>query len=57
MIVVSKMLGHADASITLKVYAHLYDDNLYETAKVMDELVTPIPVELKVMAKKDQDRQ
>jgi hypothetical protein len=51
------MLGHADASITLKVYAHLYDDNLYETAKVMDELVTPIPVELKVMAKKDQDRQ
>lgn len=54
VIVVSKMLGHADASITLKVYAHLYNDNLYEAAKVMDELVTPIRVELGAIAKKDQ---
>lgn len=45
-IVVSKILGHSKPSITLDVYGHLYVEMQSEAAKIMDELVTPIPVDL-----------
>jgi len=45
-IVVSRILGHAKPSITLDLYGHLYHEMLGKAAKIMDELVTPIKVEL-----------
>ena len=41
-----RMLGHAKASITLDIYGHLIHELQDEAAKVMDELVTPIPVSI-----------
>ena len=46
LIVVSRILGHAKPSITLDLYAHQYQEMQGEAAKIMDELVTPIKVEL-----------
>lgn len=54
VLVVSKMLGHATPSITLDVYGHLFHESQYEAARVMDALVTPIPVNLENTAKQDQ---
>lgn len=34
--VVQQMLGHADASMTLNVYGHLFPDRLDEVADVLD---------------------
>ena len=45
-IVVSRILGHAKPSITLDLYGHLYHEMQDKAAKIMDELVTPIKVEL-----------
>ena len=42
VIVVSRRLGHAKASITLDVYGHLMPGMDAEAAEIMDELVTPI---------------
>lgn len=41
VIVVSKRLGHANASITLNVYGHLIPSMQEKAAEVMDELLTP----------------
>lgn len=46
VIVVSRRLGHARASITLDVYGHLIPTMQSEVAEKIDELVTPVPVEL-----------
>ena len=46
VIVVSKMLGHSKPSITLDIYGHLYNEMQDEAAKMMDELLTPIPTNL-----------
>jgi integrase len=46
VLVVSKMLGHANPSITLNTYAHLYHESLSGAAKLMDELVTPLRIEM-----------
>ena len=46
VIVVSKRLGHSQPSTTLDVYGHLYHEMQNDAAKIMDELVTPIPVQL-----------
>lgn len=46
-IVVSRILGHAKPSITLDLYGHLYHEMQGEAAKIMDELVTPIKVDLR----------
>jgi integrase len=43
-LVVSKILGHANASITLTIYAHSGLDMQAQAAGVMDEIVTPIAV-------------
>ena len=45
-IVVSRILGHSKPSITLDLYGHLYHEMLGEAAKIMDELVTLIKIEL-----------
>ena len=42
----SKRLGHSQPSTTLDVYGHLYHELQNDAARIMDELVTPIPVEL-----------
>ena len=41
VIIVSKRLGHAQASITLEVYGHLIPSKQEEAARVMDELMNP----------------
>lgn len=48
VIVVSKMLGHSKPSVTLDIYGHLYTDMQDGAAAVMDEVVTPIRIELPV---------
>lgn len=46
VLVVSKRLGHSKSSITLDTYGHLIIDKQYEAADLMDELITPIPIEI-----------
>ena len=46
VIVVSRRLGHSNASVTLNIYAHTTVDMQNEAAALMDELLTPIPVNL-----------
>lgn len=46
IIVVSRRLGHARASITLDVYGHLIPSMQAEAAELMDELIMPVPVQL-----------
>jgi hypothetical protein len=43
---VSKILGHANAGITLMIYAHATIDMQDEAAKLMDEIVIPIPIKI-----------
>jgi integrase len=45
-LVVSKILGHTKTSTTLDIYGHLIPVMQEEAARVMDELITPIPVDL-----------
>lgn len=37
--VVSEMLGHADISITLRIYAHVIPDMQQEAANIMDGML------------------
>ena len=46
VIVASKRLGHAKPSVTLDIYGHLYHEMQGDAARIMDELVTPIRVEM-----------
>jgi integrase len=43
-LVVSKILGHSNPSVTLNIYAHSTLDMQSGAAAIMDEIVTPIPV-------------
>ena len=45
VIVVSRRLGHARASITLDVYGHLIPSLQADAAEKIYEMVTPIAVE------------
>ena len=45
VIVVSRRLGHARASITLDVYGHLIPSMQSEAAELIDQMVTPVAVE------------
>jgi integrase len=47
VIVVSKILGHSKPSVTLDIYGHLYNEMQSEAAKIMDQLITPIEINLK----------
>lgn len=51
VIVVSNMLGHSKPSVTLDIYAHLYHESQSEAARLMDDLVTPVRVEIPKKAK------
>ncbi len=42
----SKVLGHSRPSTTLDIYGHLIPVYQDDVARLMDELVTPIPVKL-----------
>jgi len=46
VIVVSKILGHSKPSITLDIYGHLYNEMQGEASRLMDELVSPVKVNL-----------
>jgi len=46
VIVVSRRLGHARPSITLDIYGHLIPDKQKEVALLMDQLLTPIQIEI-----------
>jgi hypothetical protein len=39
--VIAKWLGHADASITARIYAHSQDDALREASTTLGQVVTP----------------
>ena len=41
-----KILGHTKPSTTLDIYGHLIPVMQEEAARIMDELVSPIPVEM-----------
>jgi hypothetical protein len=43
--VVSAILGHSKASVTLDIYSHVYSGRQEQAAALMDELVTPVPVD------------
>ena len=45
-IIVSRRLGHSKISITLDVYGHLIPEMQNGAAELIDDLITPIPVEL-----------
>ncbi|MBI3338685.1 MAG: site-specific integrase [Chloroflexi bacterium] len=45
-LVVSKILGHSNPSVTLIIYAHSTLDMQTKAASVMDEIITPIPVNI-----------
>ena len=45
-IIVAKRLGHSKVSMTLDVYGHLIPEMQNKAAELIDELITPIPIEL-----------
>ena len=45
VIVVSRRLGHARASITLDVYGHLIPSMQSDATELVDQLVTPVAEE------------
>ncbi len=46
-IVVSNRLGHSKPSITMDVYGHLYQEMQTDAAKIMDDLVMPIKLDIR----------
>jgi integrase len=46
VIVVSKTQGHSKPSITLDIYGRLYNEMQGEASRLMDELVSPVKVNL-----------
>ena len=47
ILIVSRRLGHAKASITLDVYGHLMPSKQEEAAELMDSLLAPTEVDRK----------
>lgn len=45
ILVVTKILGHSKPSTTLDIYGHLVPVMQEEAARIMDRLITPIPVD------------
>lgn len=46
VIVLSKILGHSKPSVTLDIYGHLYNEMQDEAARLMDDLTTPVRIDL-----------
>jgi integrase len=55
VIVVSRRLGHSKASITLDVYGHLINEMDGEAARVMDEKVMPIQIQMPLMTRRGDE--
>lgn len=49
VLVVSKILGHSNPSVTLSIYAHSTLDMQSEAVRIMEEIVNPIPVQMPVL--------
>lgn len=47
-IVVSRILGHSSPSVTMNIYGHLMPQSQIEAAMLMNEVVTPISVDIEV---------
>ena len=47
LIVVSNRLGHSKPSITMDVYGHLHQETQIDAAKIMDDLVIPIKLDMR----------
>lgn len=45
--VVSNRLGHSQPSTTLDIYAHLFSETQVDAARIMDDLVTPIKLDMR----------
>lgn len=54
-IVVSNRLGHSKPSITLDVYGHLYQEMQTDAAKIMDDLLTPIKLDMMEFETRDAE--
>jgi len=52
ILVASRRLGHSKPSVTLDIYSHLFHDSQNNVAELLDELVTPVPVEMPKVAAK-----
>ena len=46
VIIVSKILGHSKPSVTMNIYAHTSVEMQSEAANLMENLVTPIPIDI-----------
>ncbi len=51
--VVSKILGHSKTSVTLDTYGHIILEMQEDAARVMDDLVIPIKVDVREFNKID----
>jgi len=52
IVVVSKILGHSKPGVTLNIYAHCVSESQFKAAKVMEEITTPITIDLKDITQK-----
>ncbi len=44
--VVAKRLGHSKVSVTLDTYGHLFPELYDDVAQILDDLITPVQVDL-----------
>ncbi len=56
VLIVSKILGHSQPSVTMNIYAHASVEMQSEAVKLMENLVTPIPISLKEDQKQEISR-
>lgn len=54
ILVASRRLGHSKPSVTLDIYSHLYQESQNDVAQLLDELVTPVAVEMPAVSVKDE---
>ena len=54
-IIVSRRLGHHKTSMTLDIYGHLITELQDEAADLIDELITPVEVQLHTVAHDEQE--
>lgn len=52
-IVVARRLGHSKTSITMDVYGHLIGGMQNEAAEIIDEVITPLPIEANQIERKE----
>jgi hypothetical protein len=53
IVVISKILGHSNSSVTLNIYVHCVSENQYETTKVMEEITTPMAIDIQELPLKN----